>query len=104
MKLKKGDKVLVIYGKDRGREGTVERVLVKKGQVVVGGVNLYKKHLKPVRGREKGGIVEIAKPLDAAKVMVLCSKCAKPVRVGYMITGGKKKRVCRKCRADLSVK
>ena len=101
MKIKKNDQVIIIYGRDKGRKGQVEKVFAKEGLVLVGGVNISKKHLKAKSGREKGGISEVAKPLAAAKVMVICPHCQKPVRVGYHIEKGSKTRVCRSCKLSL---
>ena len=101
MKIRKGDKVKVIKGKDSGREGTVERVLAKTGGVVVSGINIYKKHLKPSARKKEGGIIEIQKPLPAANVMLVCPHCQKPVRVGFKVENGHKRRVCKKCREEI---
>ncbi len=93
MKFKKGDEVLVTAGKDRGKKGKIEQVDLKKNAVLVAGVNLYKKHLKP-RGQGKpGGIIDINKPLGLAKIALICPKCGKPTRVGYQ----NQERICRKC-------
>lgn len=101
MKIRKGDKVRVSKGKDRGRESTVEKVLSKEGKVVVAGLNIYKKAVRPRQQSQKGGIVEITKPLPVENVMLVCPKCNKPTRVRYKIEGGKKFRVCRKCQNTL---
>ena len=98
MKIKKGDKVKIILGKDRGREGQVEKVFPENGKVLVAGLNLYKKHVRPKREGEKGGVVEICRPLDVAKVALVCPKCGQPTRVGYQISGKEKLRICRKCK------
>ncbi len=93
MKFKKGDEVLVTAGKDRGKKGKIEKTILKRGAVLVAGVNLYKKHLKP-RGQGKpGGIIDINKPLNVAKIALICPKCGKPTRVGYK----SQERICRKC-------
>lgn len=97
MKLKKGDKVKVITGKDKGKEGTVEKILASKQAVLVSGVNLYRRHLKKRDEKQQGGIVEIAKPLTIAKVAFICPKCKVPTRVGYKVMDAVKKRICRKC-------
>jgi len=97
MKLKKGDEIIVIAGKDKGRKGKIERVFPKEGKVLIPRINIVKKHLKPRKEGEKGGIVEIAKPLDVSKVALVCPKCGKPTRVGYLITKGSKERICKKC-------
>jgi len=99
MKIKKGDKVKILIGKDRGREGTVEVVLAKEKKVLVAGLNIYKKHTKPTKEGEKGGIIEKSRPIDIAKVALICPKCQQPTRVGYQVTGGEKQRICKKCKA-----
>jgi len=98
MKLKKGDEVIIIAGKDKGRKGKIEKVFSKEGKVLIPGINLVKKHLKPRKEGEKGGIVEIPKPLDVSKVALVCPKCSKPTRVGYLITKESKERICKKCK------
>jgi len=105
-KIKKGDSVVVIAGKDKGKTGRVERVLPKEGKVVIEGINLVKKHIRPSQKNPKGGIIEIVKPIDVSNIMVRCSKCNKPTRIGYKIlerpTGSPiKKRICRKCGEEL---
>lgn len=101
MRIRKGDKVKVIKGKDRGREGTVERVLPRERKVVVTGLNIYKKAVRARRQDQKGGIMEITKPLPVENVMLVCPKCQKPTRVGYQIVGDKKLRFCKKCQQEL---
>lgn len=102
MKIKKGDKVKVLLGKDRGKEGVVERVSQKKGQLWILGVNVYKRHVKKQEqyGVE-GGVMDIVKPLKVSNVALICPSCQKPTRVGYKITGKEKVRVCRKCRKEI---
>jgi large subunit ribosomal protein L24 len=99
-KIKKGDQVKIMLGKDNGKTGTVERVLAKEGRVAVGGVNVYKRH---VRGREgiKGGVIDLSKPVDISNVMLVCPECKKPTRVGFKITDNGKMRVCRKCGKEI---
>ena len=101
MRIRKGDSVRVIRGKDRGREGKVIRVSRKKNQVWVEGINIYKKHLKPSARNPQGGIVEVQKPLDAFKVQVICRHCRKPTRVGFGFKGERKIRICKKCGGEL---
>lgn len=96
MKIKKGDKVQVMLGKDRGKEGTVEYVLASKDRVFVGGVNLYKRHVKKMQGIE-GGIIDIPKSLNVSNVMLICPNCKKVSRVGFKVMGDTKMRVCKKC-------
>jgi large subunit ribosomal protein L24 len=103
MKIKKGDKVKVIAGKDRGREGTVDQVLPKIRAVVLPGINLYKKAVRPKKEGDKGGIVDVARPLNVSKVMLVCPKCHKPTRVGYQVSDKVKNkktaklRICKRC-------
>jgi len=99
-KIKKGDNVQILSGKDRGKTGTVERVLSKEGKVLVPGVNIYKRHLKSRQGIE-GGIVDLVKPMDISNVAVICTKCKKPTRIGFKVEGEEKKRICKKCQAIL---
>ncbi len=102
MRIKKGDKVRVITGKDEGREGVVERVYQKTMKVVLPGINIYKKHIKKTEQTPQGGIVEIPRALDVSKVMLICPKCGKVTRVGYKIENKKKLRICRKCKSKIS--
>lgn len=98
IKIKKGDQVTVLAGKDRGKTGAVERVLPKEGRVVVTGINLQKHHTRPRRGTPHGGIVIIPGPLPIAKVMAICPRCQKPTRVAITIDAqGKRHRACRRC-------
>lgn len=95
MKIKKGDTVLIITGKDRGKTGVVEAVLPTSDRVAVSGVNKYKKHAKPSRNNPQGGIIEISRPLHISNVMVIDTETKKPTRVGYKIEGNDKVRVAR---------
>jgi large subunit ribosomal protein L24 len=98
LKIKKGDKVKVLTGKDRGKTGNVTRVLPAAGKVIVDGVNVAKKHQKATRATMQGGIIDKDMPLPVANVALICVSCGKPTRVGYKIDGdGTKVRVCKKC-------
>ncbi len=99
MKLRKGDKIKIIAGKDNGREGSIEKVYVKQGKILVPNINIYKKHVKKNEQMPQGGVVEIPRSLDVAKVMLICPKCHKMTRVGYEIKGKMKNRVCKKCKS-----
>lgn len=101
MKIKKGDKVKIISGKARGRESTVSVVLPRKGRIVVEGVNIVKRHVKPSARYKEGGIVEITKPIDVSSVMLVCPKCQQATRIGYKVGGNKKFRICKKCGGTL---
>lgn len=101
MKFKKGDQILVIAGKDQSKRGTIEKVLVKENRLVVSGVNLAKKHLKPSRKNPRGGIIEKPLSIDASNVIMVCPRCNRPARLGYKIIENKDKkikmRICKKC-------
>jgi len=100
MKIKKGDKVKILKGKDRGKTGTVDKVFSKTGKILVGGLNVYKKHSKP-RGEAKGGIFDFSRPLPASSVGLICPKCGKIIRVGYQVINGEKNRFCRECKSHI---
>lgn len=97
MKIKKGDQIIVTMGKDRGRKGKVTHVDVKAGTILVPGINMYKKHEKKRDEKRPGGIVDYTKPMTLAKVALICPKCGKPTRAGYIVTKSGKERICRKC-------
>lgn len=101
MKIKKGDKVRVIAGKDKGREGKVERVYIKAARVLIEGINQYKRHMKKNEKMPQGGVVDVPRPIDISKVMLICPKCGKPARVGYRVEKNKTVRVCKKCDSKL---
>ena len=101
MKIKKGDRVVVLQGKDRGKEGVVMRAIPAKGKVIVEGVNVAKKHQKPTRATMQGGIIDKDMPLDVSNVAIICPKDG-ATRVGYRVSdNGEKARVCRKCGQEL---
>ncbi len=95
MKIKKGDTVKILYGKDAGKQGVVAAVV--KGHIFVGGLNIYKKHVKGDGRDKKSEIIDIAKPMDVSKVMLVCPNCGKAVRVGIKREGKKVERICKKC-------
>ena len=99
--VKTGDTVKIISGKDRGETGKVLAVSPKEGQVIVEGLNMVKKHVKPRRQGETGGIVDAESAIYACKVMPVCPKCNKATRVAHKIEGDKKVRVCKHCGAEL---
>ena len=101
MNVKKGDTVVVLSGKDKGKKGKVQSTKPSEAKVVVEGVNLVTCHTKPRRQGEEGGIVRREAALYASKVQVVCPKCSKPTRVAHKIEGGKKTRVCKHCGAEL---
>jgi large subunit ribosomal protein L24 len=102
MKLRKGDRVRVLTGKDRGKDGEISRALPKDGKVIVAGVNMAKKHQRPTRATMQGGIIDKDMPMPASAVAVICPGCGEPTRVGHRFDDrGEKVRICRKCGADL---
>ena len=101
MKLKKGDRVKVIAGKDLGRDGVIMRVLPEKNKVIVEGINIAKKHQKPTRATMQGGIIDKDMPIHASNVALICGSCG-ATRLGFRFDdAGKKIRICRKCKADV---
>jgi large subunit ribosomal protein L24 len=101
MKIKKGDNVQILLGKDRSKTGKVERVSEKKGKVFIPGINVYKRHVgKRVTGAE-GGTVEISKPINISNVGLICPSCKQVTRVGFKVSENSKIRVCRKCGKEI---
>ena len=101
MKIRKGDRVRVLAGKDKGKEGTVMRALPEKDKVIVEGVNLAKKHQRPTRVTMQGGIIDKDMPVHVSNVMIFCEECDKPTRIGYRFDDNGKHRICRRCGSDL---
>jgi large subunit ribosomal protein L24 len=103
MNIKKGDTVLIITGKDRGKQGIVSRALPQINKVIVEGLNIAKKHIRPQGQTRQGGIIEKAMPLQVSNTMLICTECGKPTRVAHdrrpMGTDQKMRsvRVCKKC-------
>lgn len=101
MHVKKGDKVVVLSGKDKGKEGLVIRALPAEGKVIVEGVAVVKKAVRPSAQNQQGGFVEKEAAIDVSNVMLVCPKCGKPTRVGHDVNDkGDKVRVCKKCGAQ----
>ncbi len=101
MKLKKGDRVKVLTGKDRGDEGEIMRVFPKEGKVIVEGVNVAKKHQRALRATMQAGIIDKDMPMQASNVALICPSCG-PTRIGYRFDAqGTKIRICRKCGGDV---
>ena len=102
MNIRKDDKVIVLSGKDKGKEGKVLKADPKGGKVVVEGVNVASRHYKPRKQGEEGGVIKQETPIYACKVMRVCPKCGKPTRCAHKILDdGKKVRVCKKCGAEI---
>ena len=98
MKIKTGDTIEVILGKDRAKTGKVIQIFSKEGKIVVEGLNKIKKHMRPAQKSEKGQIIELAGPINISNVMLVCPKCEKKTRVGIKMEGKKKSRMCKKCK------
>lgn len=102
MKIRKNDIVKIITGKDRGKKGKVLQVFSKENKLVVEGVNMMAKNVRPKKMGEKGQVVRYNAPTGAAKVLLFCSKCNQGVRIGFITTkDGKKTRICRKCKNSI---
>ena len=102
LKIKKGDRVEVLTGKDRGKRGEVMRAMPDVGKVIVDGVNVAKKHQRATRATMQGGIIDKDMPIPVANVAIVCPSCGKPTRVGFKIDGdGTKVRVCKKCAGEM---
>ncbi len=109
VKIKKGDTVIVMRGKEanKGKKGKVIKVIPEKNRIVVEGVNIVKKHLKEIPNVREGGIVEMEAPLPVSNVMLVCPNCNKPTRVGFRISKEKKVlrkyRYCKKCGENIDL-
>lgn len=102
MKIHKNDTVLIITGKDKGKKGKVRRVLPREGKIIVEGLNMVKRHSRTKGQARQGGIIKLEAPLDISNVKLVCSKCNKPVRVGYRLLGDERKvRICKSCQEIL---
>lgn len=101
MKIKKGDQVLVVTGKDKGKKGKIMAVFPQENQVLVEGVNLRKKHTKPRQSGQKGEVVQIPGSINASNVKIICPKCGGASRLGHKVAGEQKFRVCVKCHQEI---
>ena len=101
MKIKKGDNVLVISGKDKGRTAKILKSLIKEEKVLVEGINLKKKHVRPKKEGEKGQVISLASPIEISNVKFVCPKCGKAARVGFKVVKDKKVRICKKCQSEV---
>ena len=101
MRIKKGDTVQVLAGNDKGKTGEVLEVIPKDSKVIVKGINIRKKHIKPRKQGEEGGIIPVECAIDSSIVNVVCPKCGKSTRVEYKIEEDKKVRICKKCGAKI---
>lgn len=103
IKFKKGDTVKITAGKDKGREGKIEKIIPVAMKAIVPGINLYKKHVKGF-GDVKGGVYDIPRALGFGKIALLCPKCKKITRVGFRFAGEEKVRICKKCGKEVDTK
>jgi len=101
MKIHKGDQILIISGKDRGKQGKVLSAFPDESKLLLEGLNLRKKHAKPKKQGEKGQVIEVPASLSVSNVKLICPKCGKPARVGYKIIEKKKYRICKKCEQEI---
>ena len=111
MNIKKGDKVKILAGKDKGKTGKVLQVFSSRNRISVEGLNLLIKHMRPRKQGEKGQRIEFPAPMSASNMMLICTKCNKPTRVGYRVTEikqegkkvkKKKNRICKKCKQPVN--
>lgn len=101
MKIKKNDNVMILAGKDKGKTGIVEKVFPIDGRLVVKGVALAKKHIKPSKKNPQGGIIDINLKIDGSNAMIVCPACGKPTKVAFKTSDKKKIRICKKCSQSL---
>jgi large subunit ribosomal protein L24 len=101
LSIKKNDTVKIITGKDKGKTGKVLKVINDTKRAVVEGINLYKKHVRPKKEGEKGQIITVPRPLHISNLQLVCPSCGKPTRIGYVIEGKNKSRVCKKCKSRI---
>jgi len=103
LKFKVGDKVGVAEGKDKGRNGSIEKIYPKRRSALIPGLNEYKKHVKPSSG-QKGGIMTISREYPLSSLRIICPNCSKVTRVGFRLVGKEKVRFCRKCNKEILIK
>ncbi len=101
MKIKKGDTIFVISGREKGKKGKIVQTFIKKNRVTVENINLRKKNVRAKKSGEKGQIVEFPASINASNVMLVCPKCSMATKIGYQIIDNKKKRICKKCKKDI---
>ena len=101
MRIKKGDTVQILSGNDKGKTGEVLEVIPKADKIIVKGVNIRKKSVKPRKQGEEGGIISIESSIPSSKANVVCSKCGKATKIGYSEEKGEKIRICKKCGAKI---
>ena len=104
MKYKVNDTVKIVLGKDNGKTSKIEKVIPRKNQVVVTGINMYKKHFKSKDQKQPSSIIDITKPMNVSKIALICPHCNLITRVGYHGVGKKKVRICKKCQKSIDSK
>ncbi len=100
MKIKKGDNVIILRGKDNGKKGKVGQVFSKEGKIIVEGLNMIKKHVRARKQGQKGQIISVERKIPVSAVQLICPKCGKKTRVGYVVRDSGKTRMCKKCEAE----
>jgi large subunit ribosomal protein L24 len=101
MRIHKGDTVVVLQGKDKGKKAEVVRAFPGSDRVILEGVNVAKRHAKPTRATQQGGVIDKFMPVHISTVALVCKSCDQPTRIGYTFEDGEKVRVCRKCGKNL---
>ena len=101
MRIKKNDTIQIMSGKDQGKSGKVLKVFPDQGRVLVDGLNMVKKHVRPRKQGQKGEVISIPRPLNVSNVLLMCSSCGRGVRIGVREESGTKIRFCRKCKKTL---
>lgn len=101
MNIKKGDTVKILSGNDKGKTGEVIEIIPKTEKIVVKGINIRKKHVKPRKQGEEGGIISVECPIHSSKANIVCPKCGKATRIAYVMEKDEKLRVCKKCGAKI---
>ena len=101
MHIKKGDTVIVLAGRDKGKTGKILKAMPKDGTVLVEGINMVKKHQKPTKQGQKGQIISKERAVSSSSVALVCKSCGKPTRIGYKLDGENKVRICRKCKNEV---
>jgi large subunit ribosomal protein L24 len=102
MRLRSGDMVKILIGKDKGKTGAIRKAFPKENTVIVENANIFKKHVKPTSSQPHGGIVEKAMPIKVSNVALICNNCQKASRIGYKILeNGEKKRICKSCQKEI---
>lgn len=102
MRIKKGDNVIMISGKDKGKSGKVIKAFSKEQSLIIENINIKKKHQKPKTGGKKGEKIEVLRSVSVSSAMLICKNCSRPTRVGYQLRpDGVKLRICKKCKSEI---